>query len=423
MPDVRPTLVALLAITFFAACGATPSRYREPPYRSVSILEQRKNLDAPSMNAQVTREEMEDRADGLVVAKAARSVSASLSSSAGSLASKVGGLFGGGGRGAPPVVAQVLTSPGAREPEKLVIEAWIEMQVDDVAGVAASVRARVEADGGRVVSENVVGAAKAASSAAMQLRVLPARQVDFLGWLAGRGTVESKRILATDVAKQLFDQELALKNLELTMSRLQKLAERDVPMKELLELENEMTRVRGQIERLRGEQRFLLDRVEFTTITLTLTREGGPVEFAPHARIHPGVHGASLTLLDPAGRPRTRFGGGVSIHVRRYLTFDLDAFPAKDGDSRAVVGTMGSALYSGLLGGGHRRTLNPYLGFRFGFGYLSGEPATVLGGELGIELYKHKLVQLFVATRALAFFREERTDVALHNLAGLEIAF
>ncbi|MCW5802889.1 MAG: DUF4349 domain-containing protein [Deltaproteobacteria bacterium] len=401
MPDVR---LRWLLIALVTACAAAPPS-RPMAQDTVSLLEQRRRLDEPMAMAQVAS----------VVVRHRRIVT-------GSIASKVGGLFGGGGSPGP-AVAQVLTSPGAPEPEKLVIEAWLEVQVDDVAGAAAAVRARVEADGGRVVSENVVGAASAASSAAMQLRIPPARQGDFLGWLAGRGTVESKRILATDVGKQLFDQELALKNLELTMARLHKLAERDVPMKEMLELENEMTRVRGQIESLRGEQRWLLDRVAFTTITLTLRREGGPVDFAPHARIHPGAHVAMLTLLDPSGRPRTRAGGGATIHVQRYLTLDLDVFPAKDGDSRAVLATLGSALYSGLLGGGHRRVLNPYLGLRGGYGYLSGEACGVLGAEVGVELYKHKLVQLGVSTRAMAFFRGDRTDVALHTLAGFEIAF
>jgi len=335
----------------------------------------------------------------------------------------VGGLVQLFSASPPPAVAQVLTTAVAPDPEKLVIEAWIEMQVDDVSSSAAAIRARVEADGGRVVSENVIGAQKTASSAAIELRVPPTKQVELLTWLASRGVVESKRVLATDVSKTLFDQELALKNLELTMGRLQELAKRDVPMKELIEIENEMTRVRGEIERLKGEQRFLLDRVAFATITLTLTREGGPIEFAPHARLHPGPHLSILSLLDPGDRQRSRVGGGVTLHVQRWLTFDLDVFPARGTDTRAVIGTVGSALYSGLLGGGHRRYLNPYLGARAGYGYLSGERCGVFAGEIGLELYKHKLVLIETAVRSIAFFRDATTDVALHATLGFEVAF
>jgi hypothetical protein len=342
-----------------------------------------------------------------------------MSRSAGDL---VGKLFSGPSPAAAPV-AQLVTSTEAKPAEKLVIEAWIQMQTNDPASAATAIRARVEADGGRVISESIVGPAKAASSAALELRVPPAKAAAFQDWLTGMGIIESRRVLASDVSKTLFDQELALKNLELTMTRLQELAKKDVPMKELLEIEKEMTRVRGQLEQIRGEQRWLLDRVAFATITLTLKREGGPVEFAPNARIRPGVHVASLMLLDPDGRTRSRVGGGVTIYFRRLFTVDLDVFPSKDGDSRAVIGSAGAALYSSFLGGGRRRFGNPYLGFRAGYGYLSGEQAGLVAGELGIELVKHKYLQIEAAARAVAFFRDDTTDVALQTQLGFEVPF
>lgn len=332
----------------------------------------------------------------------------------------VGRLFAGPSQ---PPTAQVMPSAEARTPEKLVIEAWIEMQTNEVATTAAAVRRQVEGSGGRVVSENLIGPPGKASSAAMELRVPPATANALLDWLGTQGVIESRRVLASDVSKQLFEQELAIQNLTLTMTQLQKLAERDIPMKDLLELEKEMTRVRGEIERIKGEQRFLVDRVQFATITLTLTREGGPVEFAPHARIHPGARIAMLTLLDPEGRDRSRPGFGLTIHVERYLTFDLDAFPQRDGgESRAVIATIGTALYSSFLGNGRRRFLNPYVGLRGGFGYLSGENAFAAVGELGLELFKHKYLLVEAAARGTAFLKEN-TDVALHTFLGFAVPF
>lgn len=349
-----------------------------------------------------------------------RVLSAAPAAALGSAAGAIGNLFSGQTPSAPPTAQPLATQK--TDPEKLVVEAWIAMRVDDPAKATAEIRAKVEAAGGRVISENVIGPQNKASSAAMELRVPPLEAAGFQSWLGSKGLIESRRVMATDVGKQLFDQELALKNLDVTMTRLQKIAEKDAPMKELIEIENEMTRVRGQIERIKGEQRWLLDRVAFATITLTLTREGGPVEFAPHARIHPGIHLATLTLIDPGDRPRSRVGGGGTIHIKRWLTFDLDVFPRRDGDSRAVVGTFGGALYSSFLGGGRRSFLNPYLGYRFGVGYLSGESSAVIGAEVGLELYKHKYVQLEASLRALAFLRED-TDAALHGQLGLAIPF
>ena len=335
-------------------------------------------------------------------------------------ADAVGGLFSGP---APTPTAQVITSPEQKQPEKLVIEAWIGMQTEDVAKAAAAIRARVEADGGRIVSENLMGALQAASSGALEVRVPPGKSTEFLSWLGSLGVIESRRILASDVSKQLFDQELALTNLGLTMARLQKLAEKDVPMAQLIEIEKEMTRVRGEIERIKGEQRWLLDRVAFATISITLSREGGPIVFAPNARLHPGPRLSALWLLDPGDRPRSRIGGGVTLHIERFITFDLDVFPSQDDDTRAVIATVGGGLYSGFVGGGRRRWLNPYLGFRAGYGYLTGEHAFVVGGEVGLELFKHKYLLVEIAGRTLAFIHDGTGEVAFQGTFGFVVPF
>jgi hypothetical protein len=334
-----------------------------------------------------------------------------------------GGLLSAPSGPAGPPPAQVIESAGPKEPEKLVIEAWLEIQADDVAQASGAIRARVEAAGGRVVSENIVGAGSAASSAALELRVPPAQAMGVVTWLGAVGTVESRRVLASDVSKTLFDQQLALDNLRITMTRLQKLAEASGPVTELLEIEKELTRVRGEIEQVEGEQRWLLDRVEFATISVTLSREGGPVELSPHARMSPGPHVAALTLLDPGMRPRSRIGGGVTVHVKRYLTFDLDVFPAKDGDSRAVIATVGTALYSSYLGNGGRRFFNPYVGARAGYGYLSNDGGALVAGELGIELYKHPYLLVETAARVVAFMRETGEEAAFQTLLGFSVPF
>ena len=351
-------------------------------------------------------------------------VERSLPSSPGRFLSGVvtGSIFGGGAT-ATQQAAQVMPPAVPAEKEKLVVEAWIRLQADDVARAAAAVIARVEADGGRVVSSNIDGSDRAASSAALELRVPPEKTAAFTGWLPSLGVIESRRTLASDVGKIMFDQELERQNLELTMARLQKLAEKDVPIKELLEIEKEMTRVRGEIERVKGEQRWLADRVELATVTLTIVREGGPIDPSPSARVFPGPRLALLSLFDPEGRPKTRVGGGVTVHVNRYLTLDFDIFPRKDGESRVAIATAGTALYSSFLGAGRRRYGNPYLGVRGGYGYLSGDGCPVVAGELGLELFKHRYLLVEAAARAVAFFRKDNTEGALHAILGAAVPF
>lgn len=324
----------------------------------------------------------------------------------------------------PPVaVASVVPSAVPAGTEKLVVELWFDMQADDVATVAAAVVARVEKDGGRVVSSSIEGGGRDATSAALELRVLPANAAAFSTWLATQGAVESQKMLASDVGKLWRDQELELANLELTMSRLVELAGKDVPVKDLLEIEKEMTRVRGEIERVKGEHRWLADRVELATVTLTITRDRERVDPIPSTRLRPGAHLSTLVLLDPGARTRARLGGGATLHVRRYLTFDLDVFAGDSTDSRAVMATLGTAIYSGHLGYGRRRFGNPFLGARLGYGYLSGESATVVAGELGVELVRQPFLLLEVAARAVVFARDGDADAALHATLGATVPF
>jgi hypothetical protein len=324
----------------------------------------------------------------------------------------------------PPPSAQVIDSPEPQQPEKLVVEAWLDLETENVGGAVDAIRARVETSGGRVVSENVQGSGKSASSAALELRVPPAQATSVATWIATLGHVTSKRVLASDVSKTLFDQELALENLELTMERLQKLATQSGPVADLLTIEKEMTRVRGEIETVKGERRWLIDRVEYATLTLAITRSGDePEDYVPEARINPGPQLATLTLFDPGMRQRTRLGGGAAIRVARYATFELHVFPRGDGgDSRAVLATFGAALYSSYLRDGHRRYFNPYIGGRVGYGYLSGDASPVIAGELGVELFKHKYVVIDTSLRALAFVKTS-AEAALHATLGLSVPF
>ena len=320
----------------------------------------------------------------------------------------------------PPPTAEPIAPPVTpAAPEQLVVELWLAMQVDDVVKSTATIGQRVTAAGGRVVSSNVEGR----SSAALVLRVPPGKASELSTWLASLGSLESQRSLATDVSKELFDRDLAVQNLRVTMARLEKLAEHELPLSELLEIEKEMTRVRGEIERLEGEQRFLTDRVQYATINITLSSEAAPLGELAEAHVYPGARLATLILLDPGMGPAAHFGGGATVRVSRLLTFDLDLFPRDAGDSRALLATLGAALYSDFFGYGRRRFMNPFFGARVGYGYVSGQGGFAVGGELGLELYRQPKLTIEMSGRALALARDKDTTAAFEGVFGASVPF
>jgi hypothetical protein len=322
-------------------------------------------------------------------------------------------------------VRQAAPAAAPALPEQLVVEGWIGLEVDDVQKTAIAIREQVVASGGRVVSENLGGSGDGWSGD-LEIRLPPQRAASFLGWLETAGDVRSRRVQGTDVSRTLFDQELALQNLGLTMARLQKLLERqDMDMKDVLAVEVELTRVRGEIDRIKGEQRFLKDRVALATLHVSLSRPRGVVLGAPTTKLFPGPRLSTLVLLTPDGRERVRYGGGVAIGLGLpRVTAELDVFAGPeveggDDEDAAVLATVGGAFYSDHLGHGKRRFLNPYIGLRVGYAYL-GESAFAVGGELGVELFKHRYVLVDANLRALGLLGA-RNDAAL--VGGLSTVF
>jgi type IV pilus assembly protein PilA len=106
------------------------------------------------------------------------------------------------------------------------------------------------------------------------LRV-PADQLDVcLAELKKLGRVTQESQAGEEVTKQHLDLVARLKNSRNTEARLNGvLQQRTGPIKEILDVEKESARVRGEIEQMESEQKNLEHRVNFATIDLKLAEE------------------------------------------------------------------------------------------------------------------------------------------------------
>ncbi len=308
--------------------------------------------------------------------------------------------------------------------EKLVVTGYLSMAVDDGPAAMKTIRASVETAGGRVVNENESGA-DYWWNGHLTLRLPPGEVQGFLDGLGKVGKITTRRIEASDVSAEFFDQELAIKNLQVTAERLQALlGNANLTTAEVLEIEREMTRVRGDIERIEGAHRFLEDRISYATFDVDLTGSGSVV-LSPQAHVHPGAHGSMLYLIDAAdGLNKVRFGAGGTLWFRRSYSLELDVFPGTDDDSgRAVLISAGGATYSDFFGAGRKRALNPFLGGRMGYAFLADEHYFDVSGELGVELFKTEHLILDVAARIHALIGKDGVDPAVQATAGIVVPF
>ena len=337
------------------------------------------------------------------------------------------------GRMAPAAMVDSDAHAGAqghvKEPvpgEKLMITGEVTGITDDVAGLVAAVRAHAMEVGGSIANEELRGDAQH-RYASITLRLPPAAMAAFIDWLGQRSTLDSRRLTATDVTREYFDRDLAIRNLELTMSRLHDLAKRpNAELKDVIAVETEMTRVRGELERLHGEQRLLGDRVARATLTINLSMKHG-VHAEPELKFELVPHLTLLHLVDAGGRSANRAGLGIGVMFSRWFSLDFEMLPRKDADARSYLLTMTTATYSDFLGGGTRRFFNPYLGLRLGGAKLNGLTGLAYGADVGLEIVRFKLFLVEISGRAMGLWYNRdnppTSDIVLEGLLGVGVPF
>ena len=82
------------------------------------------------------------------------------------------------------------------------------------------------------------------------------------------GDVEHREVQAQDVSEQFHDVEIRIRNLEAMRARVEALLQQARTVEEALQIEQQLARITEELELMRGRQRFLADRIAFSTITV-----------------------------------------------------------------------------------------------------------------------------------------------------------
>jgi hypothetical protein len=310
------------------------------------------------------------------------------------------------------------------EREKVVVTGTIEAVAADVDALVRAVRDRVREAGGRVMNEEVTGLARDGTRALMRLRLPPPQVAPFADWLTTASEVRSRNLSSEEVSEAYRDRALAIHNLRATMTRLEALVAGGGNLSEVLTIEREITRVRGEIEQLEGAQRHLAARAAMATVDLQLA----PAEAAraPRALFDLVPSATVLVFTDQRPRHDVRPGAGLTLMFTRQAGLELQLFPTRGSDPRSVLATLQGTVFSDFLGGGRRPFLNPYLGLLAGGGSVNGHGAFTTGGLVGVELYRaaHLLVDLRARGQVLLYGQGERpADLVLQAGLGVGVPF
>jgi hypothetical protein len=152
--------------------------------------------------------------------------------------------------------------------------ASVSLTVKDFAPLEASVKAIAQRHHGYIASLNSTSPQDAARTLTATLRIPSAQLESAIAELKQLGRVEQESQSGEEVTKEFTDRAARLKNARATEERLLDVLHNHTgQVKDILATEQEIARVRGDIEQMEADQRSLQTRVDFATIELSVQEE------------------------------------------------------------------------------------------------------------------------------------------------------
>jgi len=159
----------------------------------------------------------------------------------------------------------------AETPSRMIIKTgWLNLVVKDVVDVAKKIAEYAEKSGGWVVYSNI-SERETIPSGTITVRV-PAEKFEqakeYFRSLAVRVTNES--VQSQDITEEYTDLQARLRNLEATENQLLEIMKKAGTISETLDVFEQLTNIREQIERIKGKMEYLEQSVKMSSITVNL---------------------------------------------------------------------------------------------------------------------------------------------------------
>lgn len=161
--------------------------------------------------------------------------------------------------------------PLAQLPHKIIYNAQVELVAPDLSQAARELTQRVKARRGYIASQDVSGETGAPRQGTWKVRVPVAAFDDFLADVSRLGELQTTHTDSEDVSAEFYDSQARLTNKRVEEQRLLRaLTERTSKLSDVLLVERELSRVRGEIEQLQGRLRVLSSLTDLSTVTIVI---------------------------------------------------------------------------------------------------------------------------------------------------------
>ncbi|NLC12304.1 MAG: DUF4349 domain-containing protein [Firmicutes bacterium] len=152
----------------------------------------------------------------------------------------------------------------------MILSAHLTLEVEDIERAADDIQSVVNELDGYVASLQFYDLTRERRIGQISIRVPEDKYEHALEMIDELGNVKSISENTKDVTMQYIDLEARIANMEAQEERMRELLERAETIGEIMEIERELGRIRGSIESMSGEFKYLRERVNYSSINIGL---------------------------------------------------------------------------------------------------------------------------------------------------------
>jgi hypothetical protein len=166
---------------------------------------------------------------------------------------------------------------------KIIRHASLELLVDDIGQAVNRIRTTTDGVGGFVEKSSQTNTGS--SSAIMTVRVPASRLDQAIAAIKGAAArVERENVEAKDVTREYIDLDARLRNTQAEEAQYLQIMKRASTVKDTLEVSAKLSDVRGRVEQLQGEMKYMTTQIAMSSLEISLHAEAEATVLGIHWR-------------------------------------------------------------------------------------------------------------------------------------------
>jgi hypothetical protein len=189
-----------------------------------------------------------------------------------SVPASIGGGGGGADQYSPDVALASSRQLDTLDARKIIRNGALDLLVNDVSQSVDKIGSLAAAAGGFVEKSNQTNSGSHAAS--VTLRIPAARLDQVISQIKSLATtVDRESVEARDVTREYIDLDARLRNAQAEEVQYLQILKRATTIKDTLDVTEKLSDVRGRIEQMQGEMKFLTSQIDLSTLEISLHAE------------------------------------------------------------------------------------------------------------------------------------------------------